>query len=84
MGATRSTSRQHLLHLGAAGDDVGIVVALAERFAQRAIFFAQAADVEFFVHDHAHFGERKRLQDVVAGAGLHGLDGGFDACRRRS
>ena len=26
----------------------------------------------------AHLGERERLQHVVAGAGFHGLDGGFD------
>ena len=28
--------------------------------------------------DHPHLGQRKRFQNVVAGPGLHGLDGGFD------
>ena len=70
--------REHLLHLGAAGDDVRIVVAFAELLAERAVFFAQPAHVEFFVNDHAHFGERKWLQHVIAGAGFHRLDRGFN------
>ena len=38
---------QHLLHLGAAADDVLEFVALAQRLAQRAILLAQAVDFEF-------------------------------------
>ena len=30
------------------------------------------------MHHHPHFRERKRLQDVIAGAGFHGFDCGFD------
>jgi hypothetical protein len=55
-----------------------MTVTLAERFAQRTVFFTQVADVKFFVDDHAHFAERKWLQDVVAGSGFHGFDGGFN------
>ena len=36
--------RQHGLHLVALRDDVGVGVAAAERFAQRAIFLAQACE----------------------------------------
>ena len=68
---------QHFLHFRAVRDDVGILVALAQGFAQRAVFFAQAADIELLVHHHAHFREGKRLQHVIAGAGFHGFDGGF-------
>ena len=32
--------------------------------------------------DHPHFSERKWLQHVVAGAGLHGLDCSLDAAER--
>ena len=73
---------QHLLHLGADGDDVGMAVLLSEGFAQRAILLAQAGVVEFLAHHHAHFGERERLEDVVAGAGLHRLDRGFNRPER--
>ena len=68
---------ENFLHLGASRDDVRIVVALAERFAQRAVLFPKLAHVELFVNDHAHFGERERLQYVIARAGFHGFNGGL-------
>ena len=46
----------------------------SDRFSSRRLL-----DIQLFVDDHPHLGQRKRLQNVVAGAGLHGLDGGFDA-----
>ena len=52
--------------------------ALAQGLAQRAVLFPQIVYIEFFVDDHPHLGQRKRFQNVVAGPGLHGLDGGFD------
>ena len=70
--------RQHGLHFRAVRDDVVVLVSLAERLAQRAILLAKLVRVEFLA-DHQHqFGERERLQDVVAGAGLHRFHGGFD------
>ena len=70
--------RQHGLHFFAARDDVLVFVAPAEGFAQVAIFLAQLVGVEFLANDQDQFGERKWLQDVIAGAGLHGFHGGFD------
>ena len=68
---------QHLLHLGAARHDVGMLISLAQRFTQRAVLLPQALHIQFFVHHHTHFDQGKRLQDIVTGAGFHGLDRGL-------
>ncbi len=65
---------QHLLHFRTDGDDVGMAVLLSKGFAKRAILLAQAGVIEFLVHHHSHFGERERLEHVVAGAGFHRLN----------
>src|ERR1017187_950521 len=48
---------------------------------QRAVFFAQSRIIQLFVDDHPHFGERKRLQDVVAGTRFHRLNRSFHRSR---
>ena len=73
---------QHFLHLPAARHQVGMLIALLQRFAQRSILDPQALHIQFLVHHHAHFVERKRLQNVVAGARFHGLDRGLDGPER--
>src|SRR5208282_333882 len=69
---------ENLLHFLADGDDVGMAVLLAERFTQRAVLLAQARVIKLLVHDHSHFGERERLEDVVAGSRFHRFDRGFN------
>ena len=69
---------ENFLHATTFRDDVGVLVALAEGFAEGAIFFAQFARVELLANDEDHLGERERFQDVVARAHLHRFDGGFD------
>jgi len=73
---------QHFLHFGTDGDDVGMAVLLSEGLAKRAILLAQAGVIELLVHHHPHFGEGEGLEDVVAGAGFHGFDGGLDGAKR--
>ena len=75
-------SSKHFLHLGTDGDDVGMAVFLSQGFAERAIFFAQTGVVQLLVHHHPHFGEGKRFEDVVAGAGFHRLDRGLHRAER--
>ena len=70
--------REHGLHFVALRDDVGVGVAAAERFAQRAVFLAQAAGVEFLANHQHQLVEGKRLRHVIAGADFHGFDGRFD------
>ena len=75
--------REHGLHLVALRDDVGVGVAASERFAQRAVFLAQAVRIEFLA-DHQHeLVERKRLRHVIARADFHRFDGRFDRAVRR-
>ena len=75
--------RQHGLHLVALRDDVVVGVAAAQRFAQRAVFLAQAVRIELLA-DHQHeLVERKRLRDVIARADFHRFDGRFDRAVRR-
>ena len=70
--------REHGLHFVALRDDVVVGVAVAQRFAQRAIFLAQAVRIEFLANHQDEFGERKRLGDEVARADFHRFDGRFD------
>jgi hypothetical protein len=56
-------------------------IAFPQRLAQRAILFPQIANIQLFVDDHPHFGERKRLQHVIAGAGFHGFHRGLHAAK---
>ena len=58
-------------------NDVFVFVTAAQRFAQIAIFLAQLVRGEFLADHENELGERKRFQDVVARARLHGVDGGF-------
>ena len=69
--------RENLLHRGAAADDVFELIALAQRFAQLAIFVAQLADFERFFHHHGQVIERKRLGQEIDRAVLHRLHGVF-------
>ena len=57
-------------------------IALAQGFAQRAVLFAQIADIQLFVDHHPHLGQGKRFQNVIAGARLHGVDRGFNTAKR--
>src|SRR4029077_17390739 len=66
------------LHFFAAGDDVVVMIALAEGLAQVAIFFAQVVGIELLADYQDQFSKRERLQDVVAGADFYGFDGGFN------
>ena len=70
--------REHRLHFVALRDDVGVGVAAAQLFAQRAVFLAQAARIELLADLQDEFGERKGLRHKVARADLHRLDGRFD------
>ena len=65
---------ENFLHFAADGDDVRMAVFLPQSFAQGAVLFTQARVVELLMHHHPHLGERKRLEDVIAGAGFHRLD----------
>ena len=47
---------KHFLHLRATGHDIRMGVSFPQGLAQRTIFFAQFADVQFLVHDHPHLG----------------------------
>jgi len=69
---------EHSLHFIARRDDVLIFVAAAQRLAQVAIFFAQGVGGQLLADDENELGERKRFEDVIAGARLHGVDGGLD------
>jgi hypothetical protein len=59
-----------------------MAILLAESLAEGAILLAQAGVIEFLVDDHPHFGEGERFEDVVAGSGFHGLNGGFNRTER--
>ncbi len=69
-------------HGRAAADDVVEFVALAQLRAQLAIFVAQRADLERFVHHGHQVIERKRLGKKIHRAGFHGFHRGFDAAER--
>ena len=76
--------RQHFLHLRAVGNDVAKLVALAQRFAQRAVLLAQAMNVQFLAEDELDFLHAEGLQHIVAGARFHGLDGRLDGAETPS
>ena len=59
-----------------------MLIALLQRLAQRPVLQPQALHIQLLVHHHAHFVERKRLQDIVAGARFHRLDRGFHGAER--
>ena len=77
-GSDALDERENGLHFFAAGDDIVVVIALAEGFAESAVLFTEAVGVEFLANDEDEFGKGERLQDVVARADFHGFDGGFD------
>ena len=70
--------RQHGLHFRAVRDDVVVLVFHSECFAQCPVFLAELLGAELLANDEHELGERKRLENVVAGASLHGFDGGLD------
>ncbi len=74
---------EDLLHRRAAADDVVELVAPAQFLLQLAVLVAQRAHFERLV-DHLHqVIERKRLEQEIGGAGLHGFHGGLHAAERR-
>ena len=78
VGATRSTVASTSCILGLTATMLGWLYFCPKSLAKRAILLAQTGVIEFLVHDHAHFGQRERLEDVVAGSGFHRLDCGFN------
>jgi hypothetical protein len=52
---------QDFLHLYTARYQVGMLVALLQRFAQRPVLYSQALHIQLLVHHHTHFVQRKRL-----------------------
>ncbi len=70
---------EDLLHGLAAADDVVELVAAAQLLFELAVLVAQGADFERLVDDLHQVFQRKRLEQEVRGAGLHGFDGGFHA-----
>ena len=74
--------RQHLLHFRRARHNIRMAILLAEGLAQRTVLFLEARVVQLLAHDHAHLGQRKRLEHVIAGARFHRFDCGLHRAER--